>query len=187
VKAEKRKKGMSELREPRPVKLFIGLIYSEDAPVEECVAKLEERFGEIDFISERFAFNLTSYYEKEMGKGLSRKIISFRRLIRRDELVDIKTFTTELEKIFSVGGKRKINIDPGYIAPEHLILATGKGYYHRPYLGKGVYADLTLVYRNKEFKPLEWTYPDYGSQNLRKLFKKLRDKYMLDLGKELNR
>jgi hypothetical protein len=120
-----------------------------------------------------------------MGKRLSRRILSFRKLIRRDDLVDIKISTNELEKIFSVEGKRRINIDPGYIAPEHLILATGKGYYHRPYLGKGVYADLTLVHKNKEFQPLEWTYPDYRSQDLRRLLKELREKYMLDLGKEL--
>jgi hypothetical protein len=119
-----------------------------------------------------------------MGKGLSRKIISFRKLIEREELVDIKIFTNEVEKKFSIEGKRKINIDPGYIAPEHLILATGKGYYHRPYLGKGVYADLTLVYKHKQFHTLEWTYPDYGSEDLRELFKKLREKYTLELGRK---
>jgi hypothetical protein len=147
--------------------------------------RLEEGLGEIDFISEEFPFNFTSYYEKEMGKGLWRKIISFRKLIKRDDLVNIKTFANELEKTFSTQGKRKINMDPGYIAPEHLILATGKGYYHRPYLGKGVYADLTLVYKNKEFQSLEWTYPDYRTEEMRELFRELREKYMLDLGKEL--
>lgn len=177
---------MSELRKPPPVKLFIGLIYGENAPVEECIEKLRERFGEMDFISEGLRFDYTSYYEKEMGKDLSRKILSFRKLIERDELADIKVFTTDLEKRLSINGKRTINIDPGYIAHEHLILATGKGYYHRPYLGKGVYADLTLVYRNKGFQILEWTYPDYGSEDLRRLFKWLREKYTLDLGKELN-
>lgn len=175
---------MSELSEPRRVKLFIGLIHSEDAPVEECLGKLKEKFGEIDFISEKLPFNLTTYYESEMGKGLWREIISFRNLIRRDELVDIKVFTDKLEKDFSQKGKRKINIDPGYISGEHLILATGKGYYHRPYLGKGVYADLALVYRNKEFQPLEWTYPDYRGQGLRNLFKELREKYIIELGRE---
>ncbi len=175
---------MSDLLEPKPVRLLIGLIYSEDAPVDECINKLEEAFGEIDFMSEKFPFDFTSYYEEEMGKGLSRKILSFRKLIRRDDLVDIKTSTNKLEKIFSVEGKRRINIDPGYIAPEHLILATGKGYYHRPYLGKGVYADLTLVYRNKEYQSLDWTYPDYSSEEIKKLLKVLREKYILDLAKE---
>jgi hypothetical protein len=175
---------MSKLQEPCLVKLFAGLIYSQNAPVEECAKELEAELGEIDFQTGEMEFDFTTYYEQEMGKGLSRKIISFRKLIEREELVDIKIFTNEVEKKFSIEGKRKINIDPGYIAPEHLILATGKGYYHRPYLGKGVYADLTLVYKHKQFHTLEWTYPDYGSEDLRELFKKLREKYTLELGRK---
>ncbi len=178
---------MSKLQEPCPVKLFIGFIYSQDAAVDECIKKLEERFGEIDFTTEKLDFGFTTYYEKEMGKGLSRILITLKKLIKREGLVEIKIFTNDLEKRFSVEGKRKINIDPGYIAPEHLILATGKGYYHRPYLGRGVYADLTLIYKHNEFQTLEWTYPDYGSEYLRKLFKKLREKYNLELGKEINK
>src|SRR5216683_6442095 len=106
---------MSELSEPRSVKLFVGLIYNEDAPVDECIKRLEAAFGEIDSISEEFPFNFTSYYEEEMGKELRRKILSFRKLIKRDELVDIKIFTNQIEKNFSTEGKRRINIDPGYI------------------------------------------------------------------------
>jgi Domain of unknown function (DUF4416) len=173
---------MSELLMPKPVKLFVGLINSEDAPVDECIKRLEAAFGEIDSISEEFPFNFTSYYEEEMGKELRRKILSFRKLIKRDELVDIKIFTNQIEKNFSTEGKRRINIDPGYIAPEHLILSTGKGYYHRPYLGRGVYADLTLIYKNKEFHTLEWTYPDYRTEEMRQLLKSIREKYMIDLG-----
>ncbi|MGH7890333.1 MAG: DUF4416 family protein [Thermodesulfobacteriota bacterium] len=172
------------LQEPPPVKFFIGLIYSQDAPVEDCIMRLKQRFGDIDFRTEELSFDFTAYYEEEMGKGLWREIISFKKLIKREGLVEIKIFTNELEKDFSAEGKRKINIDPGYIAAEHLILATGKGYYHRPYLGKGVYADLTLVYKHKEFHALEWTYPDYGGDYLKKLFKKLREDYMLELEKE---
>jgi hypothetical protein len=177
---------MSKLYEPRPVKLFMGLIYSEDAPVDECIRRLEETFGQTDFIGERYAFEFTSYYEKEMGKRLFRRFLSFEKLIKRDDLINIKVITNKLEKDYSLEDKRRINIDPGYIAREHLILATGKAYYHRPYLGKGVYADLTLVYRDKQYQPLEWTYPDYRSEEIRGLMKVLRDKYILDLSKEQN-
>ncbi|GBD37880.1 hypothetical protein HRbin37_00119 [bacterium HR37] len=178
---------MSKLIEPRPVKLFIGIIYSKDAPIKDCINILKEKFGEIDFISEVMPFNFTSYYEKEMGKDLLRQIISFKRLIKREELIEIKITTTEIEEKFSIEGKRMFNLDPGYIAPEHLILATGKGYYHRPYLGKGVYADLTLIYRQRDFQPLEWTYPDYRGEELRGVFREIRKKYMSDLREELGK
>ena len=78
-----------------------------------------------------------------------------------------------------------LNIDPGYIALEHIILATGKGYSHRPYLGNGVYAELTLVYVRNGFRTLEWTYPDYGEAGMRELFSKLRDDYAAQLKEEI--
>ncbi len=65
-----------------------------------------------------------------------------------------------------------------------MILATGKGYSHRPYIGKGVYADLTLIYANGEFRPLEWTYPDYSTSEMRELFKRLREDYTNQLKEE---
>lgn len=168
---------MSILREPPPVKLIAGIIHKPGADIEECLRKMKERLGDIDFMSEEMPFSYTSYYEREMGTGLKRRIISFKKLIKREEIVEVKIFTNILEEVFSYQGKRTLNIDPGYLAHEHLILATGKGYSHRPYLGKGVYADLNLIFVHDEYKPLEWTYPDYKSQKMRSLFMKLRDEY----------
>ena len=177
---------MSKLNEPPSVKLFMGLIYNSKGYFIELVKELEKQFGHIDFESNEIDFNHSSYYEEEMGKELLRKIITFRKLIQRDDLVDIKAFTNKLEEVFSYEGNRTINIDPGYIAQEHLILATGKGYSHRPYLGKGVYADLTLIYIKDQYRCLEWTYPDYGTQEARKLFKDLRKSYVAQLTEEQN-
>jgi hypothetical protein len=172
---------MSRLLEPPPVKLFTGLIYGPSSPLEECVRSLREGIGETEFSSPEMPFDYTVYYEGEMGPGLKRVIITFKELIKREEIVDIKIFTNKLEKVFSYENKRTINIDPGYIAQEHIILATGKGYSHRPYLGRGVYADLTLQYIKDDFKRLEWTYPDYGSAAMTELFRKLRHDYVSQL------
>jgi hypothetical protein len=70
----------------------------------------------------------------------------------------VKGWTNGLEERLAAGGKRRVNIDPGYLARAHLILATGKGYTHRPYLRDGIYADLTLVFQQGGFQPLPWTY-----------------------------
>ena len=168
---------MSTLMEPKPVYLFTGIIYKPDIDLGLCMDELEEELGKTDYESGELSFEGTSYYEEEMGAGLKRKIIAYKELVARDRLRDIKVFTSSLEKEHSYDGKRTVNIDPGYIAEEHVILATGKGFAHRPYLGKGVYADLTLVYRGSEFTTLEWTYPDYGGDEMRKLFKALRTRY----------
>lgn len=175
---------MSILKEPKPVYLFTAIIYKTDADLNDCVKALRNGLGETDFESPVLTFEGTSYYESEMGKELKRKIIAFKKLVARDRLREVKVFTQSLEEKFSVKGQRTINIDPGYIAQEHVILTTGKGFAHRPYLGDGVYADLTLIYRGDEYKTLEWTYPDYGSTEMRGLFQDLRRKYEATLDQD---
>ena len=62
-----------------------------------------------------------------------------------------------------------------------MVLASGKNYAHRIYLSKGIYADLTLIYRDKNYQPLAWTYPDYGETEVRRWLRALREKYLLQL------
>lgn len=172
---------MSTLKEPKPVYLFIGLIFNPSADLESCMGALKSRLGALDFESPEIPFEGTSYYSEEMGEGLKRKIITFDTLIPREKLKETKILTTGLEEDFAQEEKRTINIDPGYVAQEHVILATGKGFSHRPYLGSGVYADLTLIYRGDEYNTLEWTYPDYGTQEMRSIFQDLRKRYVSKL------
>ena len=78
---------------------------------------------------------------------------------------------------------RVVNIDPGYINAYHLILTTTKPCPHRPYLQKGIYADLTLIYRKQSFRALPWTYPDYQSDKMIAIMNVLRQKYLFQFRK----
>ena len=174
-------KKMGYPKEPEPAKLFMSFIALENDIFEQGLKDLGSAFGETDTISERFSFDFTDYYAEEMGRPLFRHFITFARLIPIPVLPDIKRTTNHLEeKYATLHGKRRINIDPGYIRLEHVILATTKGYTHRPYLRDGIYADLTLIYRHKSFQPLEWTYPDYREEAVVTLFNQLRRKYLED-------
>ena len=173
---------MGRAKEPQPAKLFMSLIASEDAILDMSLKDLRLAFGEIDFTSERFPFEFTDYYTEEMGSPLFRHFITFERLISIPLLPEIKQTTNRLEEKYSTpDGKRRVNIDPGYLSLVHAILATTKGYTHRPYLRDGIYADLTLVYQNKTFQPLEWTYPDYRQDQIILLFNRFRKEYLEDL------
>ncbi|HMK76089.1 MAG TPA: DUF4416 family protein [Thermodesulfobacteriota bacterium] len=179
---------MGEPKEPEPAKLFMSLIASEEEIFRYGVEDFRSIFGETDTISERFPFDLTDYYTHEMGKPLFRYFMTFGRLIPIPSLPDVKLATNRLEEKYARSdGSRRINIDPGYICLEHVILATTKGYTHRPYLRDGIYADLTLIYRNKSFQPLEWTYPDYRREAVIILFNQFRKKYLEDLKGRNNR
>jgi len=173
---------MGKPREPLPAKFFVSFIASENDLFRQGIEELCSSFGETDTVSKKLPFDFTDYYTREMGRLLFRHFITFERLIPILNLPDIKQMTNRLEKKYAApDGNRRINIDPGYIRLEHVILATTKGYAHRPYLRGGIYADLTLIYRNKSFQPLEWTYPDYRQEEVIALFNQFRKRYLEDL------
>ncbi|HVO66092.1 MAG TPA: DUF4416 family protein [Syntrophales bacterium] len=172
---------MSKPRQAEAVKLFMSAIYAADDIVKNILEILSKNYGDIDFISERLPFHYTDYYNGEMGSHLERRIVLFDTLIRPEALPDVKVSTNGVEDSFTFHGKRLVNIDPGYISLAHLILATGKGYTHRPYLRDGIYADLTLIYKGKSFHSLQWTYPDYAEKHAIEMFNRIRSKYVMQL------
>jgi len=173
---------MSKPKEPDPVKLFVSIIAADRSLMAEAIGQLAGQFGAPAFVSEFLPFDYTDYYSAEMGKGLVRRFVTFERLIRPESLPAVKRCTNALEETFAgAGGARRVNIDPGYVARQHFILATGKGYSHRPYLGRGIYADLTLEYRRESFRPLEWTYPDYRAERTIGMLNALRKRYRIQL------
>ncbi len=177
---------MSTPNIPKPAKLFMSILYnvSGSKNIEKLLRKLKESYGNIDNISEELHFDYTSYYSSEMGTDLKRIFITFEKLILRDEIIKIKLYINELEKFFQLYNNRNINIDPGMITPENIMLSTNKNFSHRLYLGQGIFGEVTLIYRNKKYKTLEWTFPDYASENILELFLQFRKSYMSQLKAE---
>ena len=169
---------MSHPVEPDPVKLISSLFSSEKEVLEQFIAQLSETYGPVDHISSEFMFDRTRYYAREMGWPLHRRFVSFSRLISSENLVDVKLKTNGLEQQRLYEGNRTVNIDPGVLSAERLVLATGKNYIHRIYLSKGIYADLTLLFKRGCFTPLQWTYPDYADPEVIEFFNEVRQKYM---------
>jgi hypothetical protein len=169
---------MSRPRQAEAVKLVMSVISAEDEAFRDAMQILAAHFGRPDFISVRMRFDYTNYYEKEMGKFLIRRMVSFDEHVLPESLPDIKLLTNRVEDQYSSEGQRKMNIDPGYMSAAHLILATGKGYAHRPYLRDGIYADLALIFTDGAFRALPWTYPDYAGQEVMTLLYKIRSKYL---------
>jgi hypothetical protein len=132
-------------------KLIAALMSSDTALMNEIERRLSEKFGEFDLASELFPFDYTDYYTQEMGGNLQKKFISFSEMVMIETLPDIKNFTNDLEQQHADDGKRRINIDPGYVTHAQMVLATTKPYTHRIYLGKGIYAELTYICRRKTF------------------------------------
>ena len=166
---------------PEKVKLFTGIITREEHV--NSLNTILKPLGEIEDLSPILEFDeFSQYYSKEMGSGLKRLWVSFRGTIDPESIVDLKLISNEIEHKYSVEGKRTINIDPGYVSLTNLVLVTTKNYSHRIYLGKGIYGEVTLIYRKKEgFVPLQWTYPDYRTPVALDFFNKVRTKLFEEL------
>ena len=140
----------------------------------------ESQWGTLALESERFPFEtFTDYYESTMGKTLPKCLWAFETLISPNTLPKIKCLTNEWETEFKAFAdcsfERPLNIDPGYVDLGKLILASTKDHAHRIYLSDGIYAETTLIFTQKRWKPLPWTYPDYQSEGYHEFFTRCRD------------
>jgi hypothetical protein len=172
---------MGQIKKHIPVKLFVGIItLAQPRLLNRAKKTLEKKFGRIDAESDIWNFDFTDYYQREMGKNLVRQFVSFKKLIDPGRLAHIKTSTNKIEEFFCrKNGTRRVNLDPGYITQSSLVLATTKAFGHRIYLGKGIFAEVTLRYQKGDFLPHEWTYPDYRTDKYRNFFKKIRKIYKM--------
>ncbi len=153
-------------------KLFCGLMYADRRVLEAAVSELEKRFGEVELESEEFEFGFTDHYLLEFGIGLKKRFVVFKIPVNRDELPDIKIFTCDLERRTGSGGKRRINIDPGYVTLNSVVVASTKEFASRIYLGKGIFGDLQLVLKKDDAQLMPYTYADY--RLMKDFFHKLR-------------
>lgn len=134
----------------------------------KCLNDLIKKFREIKKESFEYDFDeFTNYYEKEMGKGLRKKIIIFKKNINEKDLVEIKKFITEIEKKYSKDSKRRVNIDPGFVS-DRVVLASFKKKDFKKSLGKGVYAHEVLRLEDGKIKEFWHTFGDYRKENVKR-------------------
>ena len=161
-------------------KLVIGFLYQDEAFLNKALHELYHVVGEADIKSNTFEFNHSTYYQEELGNPIQRCWVAFKNLIEPSKICDVKHICGNLEKSLSHNEKRRINIDPGMLSQNNFILTSFKNFAHRIPLQSGVYADLTLFYKEKKgFMELPWTYPDYKSFNFLKFLSFARERYRM--------
>lgn len=165
---------MAVLRGPEAAIFFIGALCSSDEILAAAFHELGRQFGETLLESPLLPWDYTDYYAKELVPPVFRKFIFFERLVDASTIVDAKLAAMNVEDRFSLEGTRRINIDPGYMTLAKVVLASRKNYSHRIYLGRGVFAEVELFYRDSTFNALPYTYPDYRDQRFLGIFEEAR-------------
>jgi hypothetical protein len=172
---------MSLPQPPKPAKLVVGFFLKDKALAGGIARELQSQLGAVDMVSDWMDFDFTAYYHKEMGAPLFRRVMVFKALVEQTRLAAIKGITNQLEGRYLRHDRRRVNVDPGYLLAERFVLATGKNFTHRIYIGQGIYADLTLIYQKGAFRTLPWTYPDYADRRMIDFLTLVRNKYLHDL------
>jgi hypothetical protein len=176
---------MGDIYVPAPVVFIVAASSRYEGALKWAREQCNERHGSIIFSSEPFAFTETDYYTASMGEGLKKQFLAFERLIDSSALAGIKHETNDWEAEYAALGRhaeqRPLNLDPGYLTPAKLVLASTKDHAHRIYLREGIFAEVTLVYRQRKWQPLEWTYPDYRRDDYQRFFTQCRE-WLLNCG-----
>jgi hypothetical protein len=175
---------MAQPREFSPVKLICGVIYKEEGLYGEVKERLAGEWGRVDSESAAFPFDLTDYYEAEMGPRLVRRFMSFEGLVAPQSLPGTKLLAIEIEEsIKREQGRpgRPVNIDPGYLSASALVMATAKDFAHRIPLARGIYAHLEFLFTKTGSRALDWTYPDLRREPPQDYFRGVREIYLRQL------
>jgi hypothetical protein len=166
------------------VKWFVGVLSTEPSVHEQLFEQLKQRFGDIEQVTDPVPFTFTQYYHEEMGGEPQRFFIVFKDLVDPSRLADGKIYTNQIEQQYTVSGKRRINLDPGLVSSENVILATTKNRSHRIPLHDGLYGEVTLLYRNRTYQALPWTYADFASPEWISFFCTIRRNYREQMKRE---
>lgn len=175
---------MGTINKPVKEKLISGFIYGDCGIYEKAKKTMAAKFGPVDYESPEMEFNYTDYYTAEMGRDLKRRFVSFKKLVDPGILGGVKLFSDKIEikYLFKNTKNRMINIDPGLISHSKLVLATTKNFAHRIYIGKGIYAEVTLRFKAGKFTVLEWTYPDFATAKYQAILNEIREIYKVQIG-----
>jgi len=166
---------------PEPVKYVVGTIFGDERVADRALLLLEEELGDVDYTSPVYVFDATDYYCDEMGSPLFRKFYSFKRLASPGDLAGVKVLTSRIEEKFAEQGKRRVNLDPGYMDIGKFVLASFKYKVDKIYLDRGVYADPALYFEKGVFLAYPWSFPDMRGGAYSGTFLHMRELYKENL------
>ena len=154
--------------------------------LEEARTLLETNWGAIELASEIFdVAQYTDYYEADMPAGVLKQFLSFHTLNNVESMnQEAKFWSNSMEDRYRLpDGQRRLNLDPGYLTLDKLVLYTTKNFSHRLYLREGLFAEVTLSYSKRwgHYQPHDYTYPDYVTPAALDFFLAMRQRLALQL------
>ncbi|GBD36600.1 hypothetical protein HRbin36_01725 [bacterium HR36] len=172
---------MARPQAPDPVKYFAAILWADLLALQKAVLLLEDKLGPVDYVGADYPFDVSNYYEAEMGPNLRRRLVSFKACDLPDKLAEYKIMTTALEVCLAKEGNRLVNVDIGYLDDNKIVLASCKKAGQKIYLAEGIWADLIARYKQGRYQPFEWSFPDFKDGRYDEDLLKIRAIYLEQL------
>ena len=170
---------MGAISDPAPVLLVLAAFSRHAAALAWARSKAEAAWGSTALESEIFSFAETDYYQPTMGSDIKKCFWAFERLVDPGQLPEWKWATNAWEAEYAeIAGHdepRPLNLDPGYLTPAKLVLGSTKDHAHRVYLSRGIFAEVTLFYKDRRWQHRDWTFPDYRRADYQAFFSACRE------------
>lgn len=174
---------MAQTQSPEPLKYFVAILFHAPIALDKGKKALTDVWGPLDFEGEDREFDMTDYYESEMGSPLYRRLVAFEQLLDPTALIDMKLRCNEIEDALAHDGKRIVNLDAGYLDHNKVVLASAKARGQKIYLDRGIYADLVGFYKNGHYQPFDWTFPDFKDNRYDRELLAIRQIYLQQMRK----
>ena len=131
-----------------------------------ALEELATKFGDVRARGPLYDFDMTDYYAAEMGPGLSKTLAWFGPLLAPAQLAARKQATISFERARADDGRRTVNVDPGLLSANSLVLAPTKASGHRICIAPGLWAEVTLRFEKGAYRPQPWTSLDYQREDV---------------------
>jgi hypothetical protein len=171
---------MWEVNDPKPVKLIIGILAADQICLTVVIEAIQAEFGTLDLESPVWPFTQTEYYKEQAGENILRQFVTVEKLIDPGQLAQVKLTTNKIEQDLSkklgLALPRPVNLDPGTVEPSKLVLASTKNFSHRIYIGRNIYAELTLSFIKGVWQSYQYTFPDFKQSTYHQFLTRVREK-----------
>lgn len=168
----KSKQNLPPLIAPPPARVYSIVAFNNIEDFFYARKKLAMLFGTIDYETNDYS---TQGWSSIYGVSYSwLRFISFERLIKREELVNIRQQTLQLERQKQSHWKILFDIDPGYITQYNVVRTVLQDSFHRVYLYGGIFAESFYHFSEFSYKAFEHSSEFFCRDDIIQAFNDLR-------------
>lgn len=161
------------IAEPSAGRLYIAANYDDPELYAQAKQELAKAFGRVDYQTAVMdAEGFISPYAK-IAYG-SFRVLSFERLVGREELVDVRRKTLQWESRVQKSGRPLIELDPGYVCPYTVVRTALSEDFHRIYLYHGIFAETLYRFEQMAYRPFDHTPEFYRRADVMTSFADMR-------------